>query len=239
MKKRNGFTLIELLVVVAIISVLVALLLPALSTARESAKRLTCISNLKTFGQAHALYINDNGRYPYLRNDSLGLFWTELVWPYVGKNTKIYSCPDNTFSASSWVINNNHVGLTSYGVNLRVIDNAAADNDADGSIGGRRPEAISRPSEKIVNIEVFSDYNAIGYSDLQGFCYSFWYMFGFKGGNVVQMYGLKNGTYHMGGANYGYADGHAQWVSMNEMYRWVVVDNPYSPSPANPWAVEQ
>jgi prepilin-type N-terminal cleavage/methylation domain-containing protein len=54
------FTLIELLVVVAIIAVLVAILLPALAKARESARQVTCLANLKSLGQAAGYYLNDN-----------------------------------------------------------------------------------------------------------------------------------------------------------------------------------
>ena len=57
---NSGFTLIELLVVIAIIAILAALLLPALSTAKERAKRTKCISNLRQFGISHTLYANDN-----------------------------------------------------------------------------------------------------------------------------------------------------------------------------------
>jgi prepilin-type N-terminal cleavage/methylation domain-containing protein/prepilin-type processing-associated H-X9-DG protein len=54
--KREGFTLIELLVVVAIIALLISILLPSLSKAREQAKAAVCGSRLKSFGQASALY---------------------------------------------------------------------------------------------------------------------------------------------------------------------------------------
>ena len=117
MKRNRKFTLIELLVVIAIIAILAAILMPALSQARERAKSSGCINNLKQVSLACSSYAEDYNNYFYTLDDG-GSIWSRnslqiRIAQYVGGPTKkvldslaavdrdkqcpkVFLCPDYT-----------------------------------------------------------------------------------------------------------------------------------------------
>ncbi len=100
---RRGFTLVELLVVIAIVGVLVALLLPAIQAARESAQRAQCSSNLRQIGIACQNYATSHGGFPLLYSSSTQPGWLTQLLPYFeeGNLLSLYNYEEPWFDASN------------------------------------------------------------------------------------------------------------------------------------------
>ena len=140
--RYRGFTLIELLVVIAIIGVLVGLLLPAVQQAREAARRMTCVNNLKQSGLAMHGYYDSNRQLPsgyvspgVASTDSStsetakGYAWGLLLLPYI-EQSSLFDSIDQTGEA------------------VGTLNEAIA---AEANLGGYRCPSDSAPASFSVN----------------------------------------------------------------------------------------
>lgn len=116
---RRGFTLIELLTVLAVIGILVAVLIPALGTAKDSALQGKCASNMRQIGQAISLFaLNNSGQFPLSTHtvQEVEESWIYTLAQYLGDVDEVRICPADPLGDSRL-----EMELTSYVLNEFVV----------------------------------------------------------------------------------------------------------------------
>lgn len=149
-RQKSAFTLIELLVVISIIAVLMAIMMPGLRKARESAKTLICASNIRQIGYAFNIYIDGrkNKTFPTKWNSTEPIQYPIQVVLYndLGQDHKAFKCPSAVMAQEGkWFDPAQTPYFTSYGYNVGM-----ETKDSAGKAIGVSLLRIKDPSTKIV-----------------------------------------------------------------------------------------
>jgi prepilin-type N-terminal cleavage/methylation domain-containing protein/prepilin-type processing-associated H-X9-DG protein len=235
---RRGFTLIELLVVIAIIAILAAILFPVFAKAREKARAIACLSNMKQIGTGITMYVQDYDETMPMAG-SYGSYNTAIpqeIGPYIqkianfsGNTSGIWKCPDdnvtptnNGGTAPAGVVHASYAPVISCPSH---VGNAAAapydgfvaatDGSGNNYIPGKTLSQFQDAAGTFLMVETCDPDNGLG-ENFAGIKRPYMPQAGdylaqnqtINGGSTFM---TSPGGWHTGGWNYVYADGHAKW----------------------------
>lgn len=214
-----AFTLIEILVAISIISLLIGISIPALSRAREQARRTRCLSNVRQLQISLQMYTDsDDGRVPP-RDYDAGAVWVDRLEPYY-RDHKLLRCPsDPRGTEQSYLLNGfiDHFVINSFNGNWDEFFGTYK----DGGFASVKLSNIPRPAETITFGEKHADSNGDAYMDIWPPQYGSDHLT-----EVAHGKHRVGGKERNGGSNYAFADGSARYLKFGEAF-----------SPQNLWAV--
>jgi prepilin-type N-terminal cleavage/methylation domain-containing protein/prepilin-type processing-associated H-X9-DG protein len=239
---RRGFTLIELLVVIAIIAILAAILFPVFAQAREKARSISCLSNLKQIGTSIYMYVQDYDE-TYPRNDDCvsgpsplnpsappgcnGPYgqrinhykWQVWILPYM-KNVHVFLCPSRQRDATAWnvdgeIYNGYSLNLSITG-SLNTFGNPNRRGAFRNSFMGGNLAGLTTPAETFIVMEHwFPGVWSYVHGDVQQTAWPL-------ATREVWQRALKPGgradrraAPHHDGFNFAFTDGHAKYMTVD------------------------
>ena len=221
----KGFTLIELLVVIAIIAILAAMLLPALAKAKAKAKAIACINNEKQIALGYMLYAGDNKDYLPVAGEHKGgivvwpTAWFKAITPYLSKSETdissleargtVSACPsfDETklLAIAGTSTDPNELSYGGYGHSYPYLGYY----EGHPKYGRQKLTSITKPTETIFNSDTVDPLPSDSGKMIEWFGYS--YAIGGLSGSSYTY------TRHGQGANYAWADGHAEMTAWEKI----------------------